>query len=73
MLNRVHSNTDATGGGNPERRIPPSDVECNDLNSQEETKKAANDDPFGSEDVAEVKYRTMKWWYVSVPMYGAET
>lgn len=64
MLAQVHSNTETTDGGDPKRRLPPSDVESNDLNTQDETKKTANDDPFGSEEVAEVKYRTMKWWYV---------
>lgn len=23
------------------------------------------EDPFGNEEFAEVKYRTMEWWYVS--------
>jgi hypothetical protein len=70
MRDPVHFDTETTDGVGAERRRPPSDVESNDSNIQDETKKSANDDPFGSEEVAEVKYRTMKWWYVSVPLYN---
>lgn len=27
------------------------------------------EDPFGDEEFAEVKYRTLRWWYVLFPLY----
>ncbi|KAJ6028383.1 hypothetical protein N7540_003959 [Penicillium herquei] len=58
------------GNENPERHIAASGIQQDDSSSQNDTKgkgsRLANEDPFGSEEVAEVKYRTMKWWYVLV-------
>jgi hypothetical protein len=49
-----------------EQRVLSSNVEFNDPELQDDTKGKgsgpARDDPFGSEEVAEVKYRTMNWW-----------
>jgi hypothetical protein len=64
MLEPVHFTPETADGGDTEPRLSPSDVEWNDSDLQEEAKKTTNDDPFGSEEVAEVKYRTMNWWYV---------
>lgn len=68
MLKQAHPDT-AVMGENPEQRLPPHDPEANDSDSENigEAKKSASNDPFGSEDVAEVKYRTMTWWYVLHP------
>lgn len=63
MFAPVHSETLAIDGDDSERRLPQNDLESVHSDSKYEAKKLA-DDPFGSEDVAEVKYRTMKWWYV---------
>ncbi|KAJ5721001.1 uncharacterized protein N7483_008935, partial [Penicillium malachiteum] len=53
------------GKEDPERHIAASGVQQDDSSSQNDNKgkgsKLANEDPFGSEEVAEVKYRTMKW------------
>ncbi|CAG8244756.1 unnamed protein product [Penicillium salamii] len=70
MLKHEHSDTQFVGGEDHERRLSPSDVESNDsdLRNAGETKKSSNDDPFGSEDVAEVKYRTMTWWQCGMLM-----
>jgi hypothetical protein len=49
-----------------EQRVLSSDIEFNGSDLQHDTKGKgsgpASDDPFGSEEVAEVKYRTMNWW-----------
>lgn len=36
----------------------------------DETKKGpdpSNEDAFGNEEFAEVKYKVLKWWYVAIP------
>ena len=56
------------GNEDPERHLA-SGVVADDLHDQDDgkSKSPKHDDPFGSEEVAEVKYRTMKWWYVITP------
>jgi hypothetical protein len=34
---------------------------------RQRSKSSGREDPFGDESDAEVKYRTMAWWYVSYP------
>lgn len=34
---------------------------------------AAKDDPFGDEEGAEVKYRTLRWWYVGISIGPSES
>ncbi|CAG7925021.1 unnamed protein product [Penicillium olsonii] len=70
MLKQAQPETQVAGGEDPERRLPPYDVEFNDSDPQNagEAKKSASNDPFGSEDVAEVKYRTMTWWQCGMLM-----
>lgn len=69
MLAPVHAEALAIDGDDSERRLPSNDLESHPSDSKYEAKKLA-DDPFGAEDVAEVKYRTMKWWYVLFPVYA---
>ncbi|KAJ5634321.1 hypothetical protein N7528_002163 [Penicillium herquei] len=60
------------GNEDPERHMAASGVQQDDSSSQHDAKgkgsKLANEDPFGSEEVAEVKYRTMKWWHCGMLM-----
>ncbi|KAJ6078370.1 hypothetical protein N7467_008123 [Penicillium canescens] len=60
-----------------EQRVLSSDVEFNDPELQDDTKGKgsgpARDDPFGSEEVAEVKYRTMNWWQCGMLMIAENT
>lgn len=55
--------------GEPRNRNYTRDTEKNDRPSSSPDQRrrsfAANkDDPFGDEEDAEVKYRTLRWWYV---------
>ncbi|KAJ5746941.1 uncharacterized protein N7511_008637 [Penicillium nucicola] len=61
-------------GEDQESRVLSSDVEFNgsdlhdDIKGKGKGQGPASDDPFGSEEVAEVKYRTMNWWQCGMLM-----
>jgi hypothetical protein len=63
-------------GEDRESRVLSADVESNGSDIQNDNKGKekgsgpTSDDPFGSEEVAEVKYKTMNWWYVPIAIHG---